>query len=89
MTAASSAQMSQGPSAETCRNGSSSVNHQDDVDTDLKGNSSGAGVGGIPARPDSGMSDASSSPEEKSEINDAVTKVLRGYDWTLVPMANK
>ncbi|XP_046399291.1 transcription factor SOX-10-like isoform X2 [Ischnura elegans] len=28
-------------------------------------------------------------PEERSEINDAVAKVLRGYDWTLVPMANR
>ncbi|CAH1179660.1 unnamed protein product [Phaedon cochleariae] len=26
---------------------------------------------------------------EKSEINDAVTKVLQGYDWTLVPIASK
>lgn len=25
----------------------------------------------------------------KSEINDAVTKVLEGYDWTLVPIASK
>lgn len=26
---------------------------------------------------------------DKSEINDAVTKVLKGYDWTLVPIASK
>lgn len=26
---------------------------------------------------------------DKSEINDAVTKVLQGYDWTLVPIASK
>lgn len=26
---------------------------------------------------------------EKREINEAVSKVLQGYDWTLVPMANK
>lgn len=26
---------------------------------------------------------------DKSEINDAVTKVLQGYDWTLVPIATK
>lgn len=26
---------------------------------------------------------------DKSEINDAVTKVLKGYDWTLVPTATK
>ena len=24
---------------------------------------------------------------DKTEINDAVTKVLEGYDWTLVPIA--
>lgn len=28
-------------------------------------------------------------PIDKSEINDAVTKVLQGYDWTLVPIASK
>lgn len=26
---------------------------------------------------------------DKTEINDAVTKVLEGYDWTLVPIATK
>ncbi|KAJ9587173.1 hypothetical protein L9F63_019310 [Diploptera punctata] len=26
---------------------------------------------------------------DKSEINEAVTKVLEGYDWTLVPIATK
>ncbi|XP_050311769.1 transcription factor SOX-9-like [Anthonomus grandis grandis] len=26
---------------------------------------------------------------DKSEINEAVTKVLQGYDWTLVPIASK
>ena len=26
---------------------------------------------------------------DKNEINDAVTKVLQGYDWTLVPIASK
>lgn len=26
---------------------------------------------------------------DKSEINEAVTKVLKGYDWTLVPIASK
>lgn len=26
---------------------------------------------------------------DKTEINDAVTKVLQGYDWTLVPIASK
>jgi len=26
---------------------------------------------------------------EKTEINEAVTKVLEGYDWTLVPIATK
>lgn len=26
---------------------------------------------------------------DKSEINDAVSKVLQGYDWTLVPIATK
>lgn len=26
---------------------------------------------------------------DKSEINDAVTKVLQGCDWTLVPIASK
>lgn len=26
---------------------------------------------------------------DKSEINDAVAKVLQGYDWTLVPIATK
>lgn len=26
---------------------------------------------------------------DKTEINDAVTKVLKGYDWTLVPIATK
>lgn len=26
---------------------------------------------------------------DKTEINDAVTKVLQGYDWTLVPIATK
>lgn len=33
---------------------------------------------------------AAPSPQlDKSEINDAVTKVLKGYDWTLVPTATK
>lgn len=27
--------------------------------------------------------------QDKTEINDAVTKVLEGYDWTLVPIATK
>lgn len=26
---------------------------------------------------------------DKTEINEAVTKVLEGYDWTLVPIATK
>lgn len=26
---------------------------------------------------------------DKTEINDAVAKVLQGYDWTLVPIATK
>lgn len=26
---------------------------------------------------------------DKSEINEAVAKVLQGYDWTLVPIATK
>lgn len=26
---------------------------------------------------------------DKTEINEAVTKVLEGYDWTLVPVATK
>lgn len=26
---------------------------------------------------------------DKTEINEAVTKVLQGYDWTLVPIATK
>ncbi|XP_066141697.1 transcription factor SOX-9-like [Euwallacea fornicatus] len=41
----------------------------------------------------SGSSSSSSVPKiqqlDKSEINDAVTKVLQGYDWTLVPIASK
>lgn len=28
-------------------------------------------------------------PNDKTEINKAVTKVLEGYDWTLVPIATK
>ncbi|KYB28468.1 Transcription factor Sox-8-like Protein [Tribolium castaneum] len=32
---------------------------------------------------------ANSQQLDKSEINDAVTKVLQGYDWTLVPIASK
>ncbi|KAF4517682.1 hypothetical protein B566_EDAN016712, partial [Ephemera danica] len=31
----------------------------------------------------------SASELDKKEINEAVSKVLQGYDWTLVPMANK
>lgn len=30
-----------------------------------------------------------SSDADKTEINEAVTKVLEGYDWTLVPIATK
>ncbi|KAL1517190.1 hypothetical protein ABEB36_000986 [Hypothenemus hampei] len=32
---------------------------------------------------------ASAAQLDRSEINDAVTKVLQGYDWTLVPIASK
>jgi hypothetical protein len=32
---------------------------------------------------------AASADGDKTEINDAVTKVLEGYDWTLVPIATK
>jgi hypothetical protein len=37
------------------------------------------------------INNSSSNPQQldKSEINDAVTKVLQGYDWTLVPIASK
>lgn len=27
--------------------------------------------------------------QDNAEINEAVSKVLQGYDWTLVPIANK
>lgn len=27
--------------------------------------------------------------QDKAQINEAVTKVLEGYDWTLVPIATK
>ncbi|KAF5273249.1 hypothetical protein FQA39_LY07580 [Lamprigera yunnana] len=37
----------------------------------------------------SSMATGETSQLDKSEINDAVTKVLRGYDWTLVPIATK
>ena len=37
-------------------------------------------VGGTPVQ---------SGDADKSQINDAVTKVLEGYDWTLVPIATK
>jgi hypothetical protein len=35
--------------------------------------------------------DTSAAPSDgdKTEINEAVTKVLEGYDWTLVPIATK
>jgi hypothetical protein len=32
---------------------------------------------------------AATSDGDKTEINEAVTKVLEGYDWTLVPIATK
>ncbi|XP_023023564.2 uncharacterized protein [Leptinotarsa decemlineata] len=35
------------------------------------------------------VGDATGEDLDKSEINDAVTKVLQGYDWTLVPIASK
>ncbi|XP_057664385.1 transcription factor SOX-8-like [Diorhabda carinulata] len=35
------------------------------------------------------ISSADAKDLDKSEINDAVTKVLQGYDWTLVPIASK
>jgi hypothetical protein len=35
---------------------------------------------GVPGTPGDG---------DKTEINEAVTKVLEGYDWTLVPIATK
>lgn len=39
--------------------------------------------------PSSSAGSAPSPQLDKSEINDAVTKVLQGYDWTLVPIASK
>lgn len=32
---------------------------------------------------------SSTSQLDKTEINEAVTKVLQAYDWTLVPIATK
>lgn len=44
---------------------------------------------GASAGPASSSNSAPSLQLDKSEINDAVTKVLKGYDWTLVPTATK
>lgn len=70
------------PSVANSANGSTAINGNTNIDNGSSNGSSNNGKAG-------NMSGGAVAANGGERISAAVTKVLQGYDWTLVPVATK